>query len=99
MKKLKLLIIYLCLSIGIIFPYEDLKGIIRGQVLDSENQLPLSGANIVVNKSNLGTIADENGFFILENIPQGYYNISISYMGYKLKIINDVWVRPRAHDF
>ena len=99
MKKLKLLIMYLCFSIGIIFPYEDLKGIIRGQVLDSENQLPLTGANILVNKNNLGTISDENGFFILENIPQGYYNISISYIGYKLKIINDVWVRPRAHDF
>ena len=99
MKKLKLLIIYLCLSISVIFPNEDLKGIIRGQVLDSENQLPLTGANILVNKNNLGTISDENGFFILENIPQGYYNISISYIGYKLKILNDVWVRPRAHDF
>ena len=77
MKKLKLLIIYLCLSIGIIFPFENLKGIIRGQVLDSENQLPLTGANILVNKTNLGTISDENGFFILEGISQGYYNISV----------------------
>ena len=99
MRKFKLFFIYLCLNINIIFPNQDLTGIIRGQVLDSENQLPLVGANILINKSNLGTISNENGFFILEDISQGYYNISVSYIGYKLKIINDVWVRPRAHDF
>ena len=76
---------YLCLNINILFPNQDLKGTIRGQVLDSENQLPLIGANILIDKSDLGTISDESGLFILENIPQGYYNISVSYIGYKLK--------------
>ena len=99
MRKFKFLSICLCFSIKIIFPNQDLTGVIRGQILDSENQLPLAGANILINKNNLGTISDENGFFILEDISQGYYNISVSYIGYKLKIINDVWVRPRAHDF
>ena len=99
MKIVKFYILLLYININIIFPNQSPKGIIRGQVLDSENQLPLAGANISLNEKNLGTISDEKGFFTIEDISQNYYNISVSYIGYEFKIISDVWVRPRAHDF
>ena len=74
-------------------------GILKGQVFSSENQLPLAGTNIFINGTDIGTISDERGFFTINDIPQGYYNISVSYMGYELKTVNDIWIRPNANDF
>jgi len=87
------------LSICSLFSTEDQRGILKGQIINSENQLPLVGANILINNTEIGTISDENGFFTINNIPQNFYKVSISYIGYELKIIPDIWVRPKAYDF
>ncbi len=81
------------------FSNAEISGSARGQIIDSESQLPLFGANIILNNTDLGTVSDEEGFFTIKNIPQDYYNISVSFMGYELKTINDVWIRPKASDF
>ncbi len=74
-------------------------GVLKGQVFNAENQLPLAGSNIFINGMGIGTISDEKGLFIINDVPQGYYNISVSYMGYELKTVNDIWIRPNANDF
>ena len=74
-------------------------GVLKGQVFNAENQLPLAGSNIFINGTDIGTISDEKGLFIINDVPQGYYNISASYMGYELKTVNDIWIRPNASDF
>ena len=85
----------LCVTIA----NEKYVGIIKGQIFNSENQLPLAGANIYIEETDLGSISDEEGYFLIENIPQNYYNLSISFIGYESKTIPDIWVRPRANDF
>ena len=74
-------------------------GVIRGQIIDGISQLPLTQANIVFENSEIGASSDGNGEFVLKCPEEGYYSISISYIGYKSKILYDIWVRPNAYDY
>ena len=40
-------------------------GLLKGQVFNAENQLPLAGSNIFINGTDIGTISDEKGLFII----------------------------------
>lgn len=64
---------------------QQLTQTIKGLVQDNTTNEPLAGANIVVLESNpfLGTTADENGRFELNNIPVGMVSLQISFVGYK----------------
>ena len=60
---------------------------IGGQVQDDLGQ-PLSFANVLLLKANdstlaKGTITEENGQFLLEDIAQGQYLVSVSMIGFK----------------
>ena len=59
------------------------KGNIGGEVIDSETQQPIIGANIVLVNSNMGTATDFNGEFSIYNVPTGSYSIFISMIGYE----------------
>ena len=91
---IKIIFIY-----SLCFTNTNYVGVLKGQVFNAENQLPLAGSNIFINGTDIGTISDEKGLFIVNDVPQGYYNISASYMGYELKTVNDIWIRPNASDF
>ncbi|NQT61968.1 MAG: TonB-dependent receptor [Candidatus Marinimicrobia bacterium] len=56
-------------------------GTVAGQVVDQSTGLPLVGANIMVQDSNLGTAADLDGLFIIM-LPEGNTIISCSMIGY-----------------
>jgi outer membrane receptor protein involved in Fe transport len=63
-------------------------GSVKGIVTDSETGDPLVGANIVVMGTTMGTTTDEDGFFLLQNIPDGDYSLGFSYVGYKDHVEN-----------
>ena len=75
------------------------RGFIKGQVMDGYNLLPLVQANIIVDNTEIGTISDSEGKFVIELSEVGFYSISISYIGYESKIVSDIWVRPNVHDY
>jgi hypothetical protein len=61
------------------------QGDITGNVID-ENKLPFEFATIAIYQTeNLvtGVITDEQGKFLLSNIPYGTYRIVVSYLGYR----------------
>ena len=72
---------------------------ISGNIIDKTNQLPLEGANISVVGTIKGVISDINGDFSISGLKNGYYSISVSYMGYESKLIADIWVRDNAYEF
>tara|TARA_B100001758_G_scaffold59004_1_gene48924 strand:- start:3304 stop:5541 length:2238 start_codon:yes stop_codon:yes gene_type:complete len=72
---------------------------ISGNIIDKTNQLPLEGANISVVGTIKGVISDINGDFSISELKNGYYSISVSYMGYESKLIADIWVRDNAYEF
>ncbi|MFN8310166.1 MAG: TonB-dependent receptor [Chitinophagales bacterium] len=67
---------------------------VRGQVVDKDSKFPIAGANVVVPNSSpfLGTVTDENGYFLLAGVPLGRVNIKVSFVGYKDAFMNEVLV-------
>jgi len=60
----------------------------RGQytvsgVLSDEEKRALPGANILIEELNRGTVTTEDGSFELVNIPEGSYNLQLSFIGYE----------------
>lgn len=58
-------------------------GSIKGQVLDTQTEEPLFGANIIVQGTSLGAAADFDGEYVISNIPVGEYTLKVSYIGYE----------------
>lgn len=46
---------------------------------------PLAFANVILKNTNIGTMADSNGKFLIANVPAGDYMIEASFTGYKPK--------------
>src|SRR5690606_24064204 len=58
------------------------RGSIRGQVVDATTQQPLIGVQLVVAGTNLGTITNQQGQFLILNVPVGEHELRASYIGY-----------------
>ena len=56
---------------------------VNGKIIDDVNQKPIHGANIYVEKFNLGISSDVDGSFIIENLPLDEVLLKISMIGYK----------------
>ncbi len=66
--------------------YHDWKWFtISGTVLDEETGVPLSGVNIYLDGTLLGSVSDTSGYYKIDRIPLGTYTVVFSYVGYKLK--------------
>lgn len=55
---------------------------IKGKILD-ENNLPLSGANIIVKNTTIGTASDNEGNFTISGIKNGEYKVRVSFFGFE----------------
>jgi hypothetical protein len=58
-------------------------GEIKGNVLDAKTSEPLPFSNIFINNTTLGVAADQNGKYLLNNIPVGFNEIVFSFVGYQ----------------
>ena len=63
---------------------------VHGVVLDKNIHTPLPG--VTVQLSNLGCVTDEQGRFIIPQVPLGRYDLVVSSIGYKPIRINQVLV-------
>jgi iron complex outermembrane recepter protein len=57
----------------------EISGIVKDQV--SFN--PINGANVFLKENNKGTSTNASGYFQIENLTPGNYQIQVSYIGYK----------------
>ena len=62
--------------------------VVSGTVVDENSKEPLIGATISAN-NDAGTITDVDGSFSII-LPDGTSTVSVSYIGYQTKIINDI---------
>lgn len=67
---------------------------VRGQVMDQDSKYPVYGANVVVLKSDpiLGGATDDQGYFVIENVPLGRIDLRISAVGYNKITISNLLV-------
>jgi iron complex outermembrane recepter protein len=56
---------------------------ITGTVSDAANGNGLAGANVVVGGTTMGAAADVDGYFAIENVPNGTYTLTASVIGYE----------------
>lgn len=68
-------------------------GKLNGTVSDAETGEPLPGANVVVEGTQLGSSADEEGRYVILNVPPGTYDVSASVIGYAELVKTGVRVR------
>ena len=66
------------------FSFSQNNGSVYGFVTDSSNGEALIGANVFITNLALGMATDINGYYVLQGIPSGSYEVSVSYVGYKI---------------
>lgn len=62
-------------------------GGIRGQVVDSTSSEPIYGVNLYIQELSKGAATNFDGSFEIKSIPNGSFQIRISYLGYQTKFI------------
>ncbi len=88
MKKLLLLVLLIA---GNIVAIAQQSGVISGKITETEGNFSLPGATIKLNVGNKYTISNQNGDFEFLNVPEGTYQIEVTYIGYQ-KQTKDVTV-------
>ena len=63
-------------------------GIIKGIITDSLSSNPLPYANIFLSNTSMGSTSDEEGEYVITDIPAGPYELTISYIGYQQQNIS-----------
>jgi len=58
------------------------QGVIRGYVEDSSSGEPLPVVNVVVEGQMRGASTNLDGYFVIDDISPGVYNLHLSYLGY-----------------
>lgn len=67
--------------------------IIRGQITDDISRAPVSGATVSIERNTqLTTTTDNNGNFVLQNVPLGRHTLKISFVGYEEQIVPEILV-------
>ena len=58
-------------------------GTIIGVVKDKSTKKPLDGVNIIITGTQSGATTDKNGYYFIENLLPGIYQLKFSMMGYQ----------------
>ncbi len=72
----------LALLLGIPGALQAQSGTVRGRVVDAATNQPLSDVQVRVDNSTLGTLTQENGEYVLGNVPAGRATVSARRVGY-----------------
>ena len=90
MRLLNMIHIFLFLIHGYtVYAYD-----INGRVVSAINGSPVIGANVFIDGTSMGSATNQRGEFSIQNVPQGTYALSVSYVGYRLKAPVTITVNP-----
>lgn len=103
MQKCKFVCFALTLAFAIQFlivtnipVYGGTTGIVSGVVTDSATGEKLAGVNVIIKGTNLTTVTDANGYYVITNVPPGEYDVTADLVGYstaqatKVSVLMDV---------
>jgi outer membrane receptor for ferrienterochelin and colicin len=72
--------------------HSGIYGTLTGQVIDKKSGEPLIGVNIILQDMGMGAATDEDGFFLITQIPPGKYDLSAQMLGYRTEIKKNVTI-------
>ena len=84
---------YSTVLIALLFPFilfGGTTGKLVGTLIDADSGEPLIGANIFLTGTMLGAASNENGNYVILNIPPGTYEVRYSFIGYETVVVEDV---------
>ena len=85
-------ILLICL-LGSLNVFAGTKGKIAGKVVDAATGEPLMGVNIIIDGTSQGAASDIEGEYYILNVSPGVYNLKVTMIGYKARIIEKVRVQ------
>jgi len=74
--------------------HAGITGTIAGIIRDADNRLAIPGVNVMVVDTYLGAITDENGFYVITNVPAGPRSVRASFIGYRAVTQTGVSILP-----
>lgn len=90
MKKCSFVLLLLLLNFGYLFfaPNGSLaplhaQNIVKGVLLDADKGEALPFVHVVLEGTNLWSTTDNNGYFLINKIPDGSYTLRVRYLGYE----------------
>lgn len=66
---------------------------ISGNIIDEKTKESVPYINVIISGTNCGTITNEKGEFIIEDLAPGTYNLLISAIGYSAQNIDNITVK------
>lgn len=80
MKKVLPLFFFFCYWTS--FLGAQTQGMLSGKVLSREKE-PLIGATVLIQPQGSGTVTDNEGGYVMEDLTEGTYTVTASYLGYE----------------
>ncbi len=78
-----------CLSVPV---FAQKMGVIKGRVTNKINNEPIPFANVLVEESGKGAVTDDNGYYEIDGLAPGLYNLRVTFLGFNDENISEVQV-------
>ena len=92
MKNVRFILAIHCFFLTILYS----QGAIEGKITD-ENGTAISGANVYVINSDIGSISDIDGNYSLSSVPEGESVLVVDFIGYEKPIMNKQLKKNSVH--
>ncbi len=66
------------------------KGKLAGQIMDKNTGESLAGVNVEIKGTYMGAASDVEGFYFIDGINPGDYDVEVSSIGYKIQLITGI---------
>lgn len=83
MKTFTAILAILCIMLAPQQIWSQTNGRIQGKIIDSSSRQPLTGATVLIEGTGMGAVTDLEGDYEIHNVPQGSYNVAVTYIGYQ----------------
>lgn len=88
----KRLISFLIIMLSFFQVFAGTTGKLTGRVTDQNTGEPLIGVNILLEGTIFGVATNEDGEYLIINLPPGRYNLKVTYIGYQTTVMKNVTI-------
>jgi outer membrane receptor for ferrienterochelin and colicin len=90
MKKFLILTLCIPMLINLKVVAQIAKGQISGRIIDITNQAPLTNVNVAISGTQYGSASDNHGWYFINNLSPGVYQLQFKMMGYKTVVKSNI---------